>query len=256
MGLESLLFTDISTVKILSFIYATRQFITHLIVPAHRNLTNSLYRIVNKWNNKAYIIIQYWNSCCSFYCCICLFQVSTGALCIATHHDLACLCWKPNVATLRRQRQSVLWPLCLWPTPTPWITGTDPNCRNCGTNRAYSKSIHVRRLSARSEDVMSAFCSLGPRRSPWKRRNHCNRGNHEGVTLLPLTSPQNASLSCEESRLIPSFTPPPNPAHHVSHLDWRPLGFNQNEGEGRWAQPQSREPIRRQRTELGVKKRH
>lgn len=76
----------------------------------------------------------------------------------------------------------------------------------------------------------------------------------EGTTRVshckPLTSPENASLSCEESRLTPSFSPP-NPTHHVSHLDWRPLG--QNTRERGWAQPQSREPIRRRRTELGKK---
>lgn len=44
----------------------------------------------------------------------------------------------------------------------------------------------------------------------------------------------------------------PNPTHHVSHLDWRLLG--QTRGRGGWAQPQSREPIRRRRTELGKKK--
>lgn len=71
----------------------------------------------------------------------------------------------------------------------------------------------------------------GRRRSQWKRRNHCNGGKHEGVTLLPLTSPENASLSCKESRLIPSFSPP-NPTHHVSHLDWRPLGQKRGRGGG------------------------
>lgn len=96
------------------------------------------------------------------------------------------------------------------------------------------------------QDVYLCFFPSGRRRNQWKRRNHCNGGNHKGVALLASTSLENASLSCEESRLIPSFSPL-SPTHHVSHLDWRPLGQRRERG---WAQPQSREPIRRQRTEL------
>ncbi len=92
-------------------------------------------------------------------------------------------------------------------------------CRRFGGNMTGLTSVSV------------SVCPPGRRRNPWKRRNHCNGGKHEGVALFPLTSPESASLSSEESRLIPSFSPP-NPTHHVSHLDWRPLGRNEGEGVG------------------------
>lgn len=72
---------------------------------------------------------------------------------------------------------------------------------------------------------------------------------NEGVTLLLLTSPENASLSCEESRLIPSFSPLTPLTTSVTLIG----GPSAKMRERGWAQPQSREPIRRQRTELGEK---
>lgn len=50
-------------------------------------------------------------------------QVNTGAQCNATRNDSASPCWRPNEVTRRRLRPSVPWPLCLWPTLTPWIRG-------------------------------------------------------------------------------------------------------------------------------------
>lgn len=135
---------------------------------------------------------------------------------------------------------------------------TWPSCFTCTTNRQWLSCVQSPRRSGGRLHVLYRWCGLGgnmtsilrfniclyifppgQRRSRWRRRNHCNRGKHEGVTLLPLTSPEKASLSCEESRLNPSFSPP-NPTQHVSHLDRRLLG--QKGRERGSAQPQRREP--------------
>lgn len=57
---------------------------------------------------------------------LCSRQVNTGARCTATRRGWGSPCWRPNEETRRRPRPSAPWPLCPWPTPTPWIKGEDP----------------------------------------------------------------------------------------------------------------------------------